>query len=186
MSEAYENLVPDSIIDGEEQPKQQDEEKKVSVAKHSSFIVTINPNYGRAKIETPELRKQVGGKLLMLYDFLRTEFSQGRMLKKRIGAKDNWKCPPLENIGNPNLQVGPAKGWIHMHFIVGFSGEVHIDVNSVRAKSNEVFDTKTHVDVKYYRDTGKIVKHYVGRDAKEQIKPGHFMWQTLIPDPEIR
>lgn len=183
----YENLVPDNIIEGNAQTAIKASTKtKTSIAKYSNFLITINPNYSAEKISTPELRKEVGGKLIMLHEFLKKEFTEGRMLKKRSSSPDDWKCPPVDSIGPWKLEVGDNKGWIHMHFMASFHGEVHIDVNAVRAKSNEVFGQKTHVDVKYYKDNNKILHHYVGKqDGTSKPPKGSHFWGTLIPEPEI-
>lgn len=194
--EQYEKLVPESIVNGTAPAvKIKPKKTSTSISKHSNFIVTINPNISEKQTDTPEARRELGGKLLKINAMIKERFQKCELLKKRGSSGDDWKCPVLEDY-KTQLEQSEDKGWIHSHALVSFAGEVHIDVNSARAMIKEMFPNGFHFDVKYFRDTKKIVEHYVGKqqilksDEQQTEKPkplplGHRAWSMIIPQPTI-
>ncbi len=172
---AYKQLVPDEIANGTAEPEEtkgdDGPKKPVSIAKHSNFIVTINPNISTKKTPTPDARRTLGARLLQLNDAIKTQFSQGLLLNQRGAKSADWVCPPLESY-QPSLEISSKNGWIHSHATVTFNGEVHINLAALRSFIKEsYFPNGFHLDIKYYKDTAKIVNFYVNKMQGTTVQP---------------
>ena len=184
----YADQVPDDIVNGvptEEKVAAEPKKKGSSVSKHSSFIITINPNVSVKKTPTPELRRVIGAKLLKLNHHIRSNFAAGQLVKKRMGAAEDWQPPALESWKSA-LELSEKNGWIHSHSTVGFAGEVHVDLVKLRALLKTEFPGGCHLDVRYYKDTKKIIESYVSKASERPpMVKGHPKWKEFIPEPEI-
>lgn len=183
--------IPDHIINPQDS-KANDEKEALykRLAKRSSFLFTLNPNFSSAVINTPARRRGLSLRLLKLNKEMEMAFANGRMLKPSGRTNPvNFTAPQLISY-ETNLEIGGKLKMIHTHSTIHFDGPCLLDFKAIRehirTSANGFPDRKVHIDIKKFQARPEEVLLAYVRKAKVIDEQGQPPPKPVFKKPTIK
>jgi hypothetical protein len=166
--------IPEDILNfskGKSKKKVVDTEVK-QARNASNFLITVNPNVSINTLDT-QGRKDVYRALLSAGEGMRAEIEKNNLVKPRGLPRIGFQAPAIKKFES-SVEIGSEKGFLHLHILISFDGECHIDLQPTinyffqwlkrwREKPSEIY-----VNVRYYTDLAAVMVAYLAKQQREK------------------
>lgn len=153
-------------------------------ATQSNFIVTLDPKFSNAQIDSrPKLLAAIG-KLNTWVNHLKNQSTNGEWLKQKGRATARWTHPRLVKF-NPELERGEQTGKLHVHVLLSFDGTCHMDLAKLRAYSRSHFGKVPHLDVRFFQNAEKVMQAYI-KKTTNTANTANTTSTTTTPSPSVK